>query len=190
MPLRRFLQITRKLNEADNRLITRILKKDPTISAVSLAQEISEIQQTSISASTIRRSLNSQGMHGRVPRKKPAISAKNRMSCSRGVYSFLTLTVCDMALFNSYILYNKNSMAKKQNYSEYRLQIAEGLLQTVLLQNYNRQGPLLNGNIPMRLQSQHWGHFPNHIDPTPLKKIQQELAKYVQNIRKGVKLHY
>lgn len=34
-----------------------------------------------------------------------------------------------MALFNSYILYNKNNIEKKQNYTEYRLQIAEALLQ-------------------------------------------------------------
>ncbi|KAK1137338.1 hypothetical protein K0M31_001850 [Melipona bicolor] len=59
-------------------------------------------------------------------------------------------------------------MAKKQNYSEYRLRIAEGLLQTV--QDYNRRGPLSSGNIPMRLQAQHWGHFPKHIDPMRLKK--------------------
>lgn len=34
-----------------------------------------------------------------------------------------------MAFFNSYILYNKNNIEKKQNYTEYRLQIAEALLQ-------------------------------------------------------------
>ncbi|XP_015433735.1 PREDICTED: piggyBac transposable element-derived protein 4-like [Dufourea novaeangliae] len=70
-------------------------------------------------------------------------------------YRKIFFYICDMALLNSYILYNKNSMAKKQNYSEYRLRIAEGLLQTVPSQNYNRQGPLSNGNIPMRLQAQH-----------------------------------
>ncbi|KAK2579004.1 hypothetical protein KPH14_002069 [Odynerus spinipes] len=54
-------------------------------------------------------------------------------------------------------------MAKKQNYTEYRPRVAEGLLQTVPLQNYNRQEPLSNGDIPMRLQAQQWGHFPKHI---------------------------
>lgn len=85
-------------------------------------------------------------------------------------YRKIFFYMCDMALFNSYILHNKNSTAKKQNYTEYRLRIAEGLLQTVSLQNYNRQESSSNGDIPMRLQAQHWGHFPKHIDPTPLKK--------------------
>lgn len=92
-------------------------------------------------------------------------------------YRKIFFYMCDMALFNSYILYNKNSMAKKQNYTEYRLRIAEALLQTVPLQNYNRQESLSNGDIPMRLQVQHWNHFPKHIDPTPLKKNSTRVCK-------------
>ncbi|XP_066585582.1 piggyBac transposable element-derived protein 4-like [Prorops nasuta] len=85
-------------------------------------------------------------------------------------YRKIFFYMCDMALLNSYILYNKTIMGKKQNYTEYRLRIAEGILQTVPLQNYNRPEPVSNGDIPMRLQAQNWGHFPKHIDPTPLKK--------------------
>lgn len=43
----------KKLNERDYRLITQIIKKDPTTSAISLAEIISEVQQKSVSVSTI-----------------------------------------------------------------------------------------------------------------------------------------
>lgn len=59
-----------------------------------------------------------------------------------------------MAFFNSYILYNKNNIEKKQNYTEYRLQIAEALLQ-----DYKRRGQFSNGDTAMRLHAQHLGPF-------------------------------
>ena len=34
--------------------------------------------------------------------------------------------------------------------------------------------------IPMRLQVQHWGHFPKHIDPTPWKKNPTKACKGVK----------
>ncbi|XP_017795982.1 PREDICTED: piggyBac transposable element-derived protein 4-like [Habropoda laboriosa] len=55
--------------------------------------------------------------------------------------------IFDMALFNSYILYNKNNMEKKRNYTEYRLQTAEALLQNVPSQDYKRRGPLSRTEI-------------------------------------------
>ena len=65
-------------------------------------------------------------------------------------YRKIIFYMCNMALLNPYILCNKNSMVEKQNYIKYILRIAEGLLQTVPLQNYNRQEPLSNGYIPIR----------------------------------------
>ena len=53
--------------------------------------------------------------------------------------------------------------------SEYRLRMAEGILQTVPSQNYNWQGSLSNGDI-YEARSATLGQFPKHIDPTPSKK--------------------
>lgn len=68
-------------------------------------------------------------------------------------YRKIFFYIFDITLFNSYILYNKNNMEKKQNYTEYRLQIAEALLQNVPLQDYKRRGQLSNGDIPIRLHA-------------------------------------
>lgn len=84
-------------------------------------------------------------------------------------YRKILFYIFDITLFNSYILHNKNNMEKKQNYTEYKLQIAKALLQNVPLQNYKRRGRLSSGDIPIRLHAQHWGHFLKHIDSTSLK---------------------
>ncbi|XP_047365373.1 piggyBac transposable element-derived protein 4-like [Vespa velutina] len=52
------------------------------------------------------------------------------------------------------IAQNQSHLSPTFKPSKYRLRIAEGLLQTVPSQDYNRRGPLSNGNIPMRLQAQ------------------------------------
>ena len=75
----------------------------------------------------------------------------------------------DIALFNSYILFNKINTHKKQTYAEYRIEIAQSLLKNVPLPEYIRKGRLSNGDLPKKLHGKHWGHFPKHIDPTPSK---------------------
>lgn len=67
----------------DERTVSKIcrerkVKKNPFSSAVKIAQNISEETGTKVSASTVRRSLHSNGLYGRVPRKKPLISARNK----------------------------------------------------------------------------------------------------------------
>lgn len=46
-------------------------------------------------------------------------------------------------------------MEKKQNYTEYKPQIAETLLQNVPLRDYKRRGQLSNTDITMRSYEQH-----------------------------------
>lgn len=68
----------RKLNEVQIRSIVRNVKKNPVESAVKISKEISESSGTTVSASTIRRALHANGIHGRVPRRKPLISKTNQ----------------------------------------------------------------------------------------------------------------
>lgn len=68
----------KKLNQTQIRSIVRKVKNNPSESAVKIAIETSETSGTNVSASTIRRALHANGLHGRVPRKKPLISKKNQ----------------------------------------------------------------------------------------------------------------
>ena len=86
--------------------------------------------------------------------------------CMKG-YRKIFFYLFDMALFNSFILHNKINNEKRQGYAEYKVKIAELLLENTPLPNYNRKGQLSNGDLPLRLQAQQWSHFPKHIDPTP-----------------------
>ncbi|XP_076652738.1 piggyBac transposable element-derived protein 4 isoform X1 [Halictus rubicundus] len=92
-------------------------------------------------------------------------------------YRKIFFYIFDMALFNSYILYKKVNVVKKQNYTEYRLEIAEALLKNVPSQDYKTRRQLTNGDTPLRLHAQHWGHFPKHIDSTPLKQKPSRACK-------------
>ena len=85
--------------------------------------------------------------------------------------------IFDIALFNSYILFNKINDTKKYSYTEYRIQIAESLLKNVPLPDYKRRGRLSRGDLPQRLHAQHWAHFPKHIDPTPSKSRPSRICK-------------
>ena len=68
----------RKLSSKQERLICRKVKSNSHCSAVKIAESISFESGSMESASTIRRTLNSNGLHGRTPRKKPFISKKNK----------------------------------------------------------------------------------------------------------------
>ncbi|XP_043494109.1 piggyBac transposable element-derived protein 4-like [Polistes fuscatus] len=41
------------------------------------------------------------------------------------------------------------------------------IIENTPLPKYNRKGQLSSENLPLRLQTQQWSHFPKHIDPTP-----------------------
>lgn len=68
----------KRLNETEIRSIVRTVKQNPAESAVKIAEAISESSRKTVSASTIRRALHANGLHGRVPRKKPYISKVNQ----------------------------------------------------------------------------------------------------------------
>lgn len=66
-----------KLNEHLKRLIEREIKKDPKISAPTIAINLTERENISVNPQTIRNFLYTKGYRGRVARKKPYISPKN-----------------------------------------------------------------------------------------------------------------
>lgn len=68
----------KKLSYRDVSKIARQVKKNPGASAVKIAEDISNEGGMKVSASTIRRALHSEGLHSRVPRKKPLIFARNK----------------------------------------------------------------------------------------------------------------
>lgn len=65
---------------SDCRWIVRKVKEDPTLSAVKLAQEAEKYLNKKSSAETIRRILRESDFNGRSARKKPYISAKNKIA--------------------------------------------------------------------------------------------------------------
>ena len=56
------------------------VKKNPRVSAKDL-QKYLEHASISVDESTIRKTLNKNGVHGRTPRKKPLLSKKNIAAC-------------------------------------------------------------------------------------------------------------
>jgi hypothetical protein len=71
--------------------------------------------------------------------------------------------ICDMAILNSFILYKKSGFTRKQTYSNYRLEIAESLLSTVLMlqsnnnikDNSNQELCFLKEDTNTRLEASH-----------------------------------
>lgn len=88
----------------------------------------------------------------------------------------------DMGLFNSYVLYSK--MSSKNHYVNYRLDVAEQLLQNLKLPDYKTPGRPAHGDTPSRLQAKHWGHFPRHIPATLKKKNPARVCKVCSKNKK------
>lgn len=72
--------------------------------------------------------------------------------------------------------------------SKFRLDVAEQILQSVCMPEYTKRGRLSAGDIPLRLQSKQWGHFPRNIPPTEAKKIPKDGVKCAPNIKNAAKL--
>lgn len=66
------------LSKMDDRYILRQIKQNPKISAPKIASKVKIDLNKDVSAETILRSIRNQGYNGRVARKKPLISEKNR----------------------------------------------------------------------------------------------------------------
>jgi hypothetical protein len=91
-------------------------------------------------------------------------------------YRKIFFYLCDMAFFNSYVLFNKSNKTKKQNYTSFRLKIAETILKNVLSENNVEKG-FNEDNFTLRLKAKQYGHFPKHIDPTASKKNPTRVCK-------------
>lgn len=67
-----------KLSEADDRVISRLIRSGKADTAVQVAQHLNNHSGQTLSASTIRRSLKKQGMKAVVKKKKPMLSKFHR----------------------------------------------------------------------------------------------------------------
>ena len=68
----------KKISKSDEKLLVREIKKNPLISGPKLATTLLTTTGTNVSASAVRKTVNQLGYHGRVARRKPFISKKNK----------------------------------------------------------------------------------------------------------------
>ncbi|XP_071054995.1 uncharacterized protein [Onthophagus taurus] len=99
-------------------------------------------------------------------------------------YKKIFFYLFDIGLFNSYILCNKINNGKKQCYVDYRIKIAESLLENMPKPYYKERRQLSSGDMPERLHAKHWAHFPKHIDPTTSKLRPSKPCKVCQKNKK------
>jgi hypothetical protein len=85
-------------------------------------------------------------------------------------YKKLFFYMIDVAIFNSYEL-QKKTTGKKQTFTEFRIQLAEVMIESVALPDYPRCCRPQQGPSPVRLQACHWAHYVQFIPPNPIKKI-------------------
>lgn len=77
----------------------------------------------------------------------------------------------DIAIYNAYVLYSKLPNSTKQSMINFRLNIAQDILYKLSLPNYSTRGRPSQNEYPIRLQTKHWAHFPQHIPSTNKKKL-------------------
>lgn len=70
--------VKKKLSTRDEKFIVREVQKDPFVSAPKLATIVKNNFGKEVHPETIRRVLRQNNLNGRVARKKPCISEKNR----------------------------------------------------------------------------------------------------------------
>jgi hypothetical protein len=87
-------------------------------------------------------------------------------------YRKMAFYMMDIAIFNSYVIYKKLKKGNndKRNYVDYRVDLAEQILENVTLPEYGTRGRQSHGDTPTRLQAKTWAHFPRNIPPTEKKK--------------------
>jgi hypothetical protein len=79
-------------------------------------------------------------------------------------YKKLFFYMIDVAIFNSYDL-QKKITGKKQTFTEFRIQLAEVMIESVALPDYPRRGRPQQGPSPVHLQACHRAHFVQFIPP-------------------------
>ena len=75
----------------------------------------------------------------------------------------------DVAIFSSYAL-QKKITGKKQHFTEFRIQLAELMIESVVLPDCPRRGRPQQGPSPVCLQALHWAQFVQFIPPNLKKK--------------------
>ena len=92
---------SKKLNPRAWRQVQTLASQNRRRSAVGIAAEIADMGDQSVSAQTIRRTLNEVGLHGRCPRRKPLLKLAHTKSsqtvCSKHA-------VQDYGLLESYFV--------------------------------------------------------------------------------------
>jgi hypothetical protein len=84
-------------------------------------------------------------------------------------YKKLFFYMMDVAIFNSFELQEKIT-GKKQIFAEFRILLAEKIIECVVLPDYPRRGKPQQGPSPVCLQASYWAHFVQFIPPNPIKK--------------------
>lgn len=69
----------RRLNEREERFLVRQIKRNPQLSVPKLRPIVEHTFHKKMCNSTVRRVLYKYGFHGRIPRKRPFVSRKNRI---------------------------------------------------------------------------------------------------------------
>jgi hypothetical protein len=75
-----------------------------------------------------------------------------------------------MCIFNSFIVYHKITGKKKTSYADFRINIAQQLLESIKLPEYSVRGRPSSSTTPIRIQAKTWVHFPMHIPSTEKEK--------------------
>ncbi|KAF7389358.1 hypothetical protein HZH66_010495 [Vespula vulgaris] len=77
---------------------------------------------------------------------------------------------------NTYIMHKTLHSQRKEKCVNYRLNIAEVIVQNVQLPNYKKRGKSALGETTLP-QVQYWAHLPKQIDLTPQKKKPTRMCK-------------
>jgi hypothetical protein len=64
----------------------------------------------------------------------------------------------------------RKKTGKKQHFTEFRIQLAEMRIESVVRPDYPRRGRPQHGPSPVHLQAFYWAHFVQFIPPNPKKK--------------------
>ncbi|XP_068081806.1 piggyBac transposable element-derived protein 4-like [Anabrus simplex] len=93
-------------------------------------------------------------------------------------YKKIYFYVFDMAMQNASVVHHMLNPGKRRpSFSSFRVDVAEQILEGVVLPDYRTRGRPSAGSTPTRLQERHWGHFPTKIPPTTKKVIPSRRCK-------------
>jgi hypothetical protein len=90
------------------------------------------------------------------------------LRCAKG-YKKLFFNMMDVAIINSFEL-QKKIAGNKQSFAEFRILLAEMIIESVVLPDYPRRGRPRQGPSPVHLQASYWAHYVQSIPPSPIKK--------------------